>query len=340
MQTILLTGGAGYIGTVLTEELLKKNYRVVCLDRLFFGKEKLEPFLTHPHYEVVQADVRTFDPQILAQVDVVVDLASLSNDPLGELVKEKTLEINYQGRLRVNALAKQMGVKKYILASSCSIYGFNEAWCDETSAPRPLSTYAQASVRAEECLQQATPDFCVTVLRFATVFGVSYRMRFDLAINLMTLKAFKEGAIYVLGQGMQWRPFVHVRDVAAAILRVIEAEPAVVNRQVFNVGANQNNKKIINLAYIIREVLPFETRVNIAPDDADKRSYRVNFDKIANVLHFTPQHSIEDGVREIYDALKQGSIWDYPDTVTVKWYKYLLEANERLKAVTINGEVI
>ena len=139
---------------------------------------------------------------------------------------------------------------------------------------------------------------------------------------------------------MQWRPFVHVRDVAAAILRVIEAEPAVVNRQVFNVGANQNNKKIINLAYIIREVLPFETRVNIAPDDADKRSYRVNFDKIANVLHFTPQHSIEDGVREIYDALKQGSIWDYPDTVTVKWYKYLLEANERLKAVTINGEVI
>lgn len=340
MKSVLVTGGAGYIGTVLTDELLKKGFRVTCLDRFFFGKEKVSEFAVNPNYKMIQGDVRTFDKNILKDIDVIVDMAALSNDPLGELVKNETLDINHKGRARVCKLAKEMGVKQYVLFSSCSVYGFNDDWCTEETKPNPITTYAKANVLAEDNLKLADENFTVTALRFATVFGVSYRMRFDLAINIMTLKAFKEGTIFVLGQGMQWRPFVHTRDASKAVISVIEADKSKVNGEIFNVGANSNNMKVINLAYTIRETLPFNTHVDIAPDDADRRSYKVEFGKIASVLDFKPSFSIEDGINEVYRALKEGKVWDYPDTVTIKWYKYLLNANKLLKDITINGEVL
>ena len=337
---ILVTGGAGYIGTVLTGHLLGLGHEVVCLDRLFFGKDKVSVLMKHDRYTLIQADVRTFDKACLKGVDVVIDLAALSNDPLGQLVEDKTYAINYEGRLRVCRLAREMGVKRYILASTCSVYGFNEGDCDENSPTKPISTYAKANLRTEEVLKLNDAGFAVTVLRFATVFGVSPRMRFDLAINLMTLTAFKSGMIEILGQGMQWRPFVHVRDIARTMEKIIATDTKVTAGQIFNVGRNDNNIKIINLAYLIREILPFEIQVRIVPDDPDKRSYKINFDKIQTVLGVRMEEKIEDGVKEIYEALKQGEIWDYPDTFTVKWYKYLLDANAFLKEVAVNGEVL
>ncbi|MBF0504466.1 MAG: SDR family oxidoreductase [Candidatus Omnitrophica bacterium] len=337
---VLITGGGGYIGVVLTECLLNAGNHVSCLDRFFLGKDKIESFLKNPLYKTIQADVRTFDKSLLQGFDVVIDLAALSNDPLGQLVADKTYAINYEGRLRVCRLAKEMGVKRYILASSCSVYGLNESDCDETSKPNPISTYAKANLKSEEVLSLKQDDFCVTVLRFATVFGVSARMRFDLAVNLMTLKAFKEGVIDVLGQGMQWRPFVHLRDVAGTIEHVMKSDQNKVNGQIFNVGENRNNMKIINLAYLIREILPFEIQVRIIPDDPDKRSYKVNFDRIHSVLGLKMRYEIEDGVKEIYEALKKGSIWDYPDTFTVKWYKYLLDSEVILKDVILDNTLL
>lgn len=340
MATVLITGGAGYIGTVLTDELLKRGYKVVCLDRLFFGAAKVAAFLGNPNYRLVKDDIRWFDPALLSGVDMVIDMAALSNDPLGELDKRITYDINYEGRMRVCRLARDAGVKRYVLASSCSVYGSSDSICYETSNPNPVSTYAKANLQAEECQSLATDDFLVTVLRFATVFGVSWRMRFDLAINTMTLKAFKDALIYILGQGMQWRPFVHVRDVARAIIMVLEAAPELVNREVFNVGANENNTRIINLAYTIREVLPFEIQVKIAPDDPDKRNYRVNFDKIAQTLGFRAEHGIRDGIMEIYNALKMGEIWDYPDTITLHRYLYLIEAHRALAEVLLKDKLL
>jgi nucleoside-diphosphate-sugar epimerase len=340
MATVMVTGGAGYIGTILTDALLKKGYKVVCLDRLFFGREKVQGFIDNPNYVLVQDDIRYFDRSVLQGVDAVVDMAALSNDPLGELDRELTLSINYAGRMRVCHLAKEMGVKKYVLASSCSVYGYHDGWCDEQTKPNPNSTYALANLKAEECLACADRNFAVTVLRQATVFGVSPRMRFDLAVNTMTLRAFKDGAIYILGQGMQWRPFVHVRDAAAVIVSVLESDPAATSGQVFNVGSNENNSRIVNLAYTIREALPFEIQVKIAPDDADKRNYRVKFDKIATALKFRPDWGIREGALEVYSALKTGEVWDTPDTVTLNRYTYLLEAERLLKDVVLRGKVL
>jgi nucleoside-diphosphate-sugar epimerase len=337
---ILITGGGGYIGTVMTEHFLSHGHEVTCLDRLFLGKDKVEVFLGHPKYNLIRGDIRDCNKSIFKNIDVVVDLAALSNDPLGQLVAEKTHAINHQGRVRIGRMAKEMGVKRYVLASSCSIYGFNEGDCDETSTPNPISVYAKANLNSEEILKEAGDDFTVTVLRFATVFGVSHRMRFDLAINLMTLNAFKDGVINVLGQGMQWRPFVHVKDVAAAVDAVIHADRKKVNGQIFNVGHNDNNIKVINLAYLVREVLPFEIQVKIVPDDPDKRSYKVRFDKIHDTLGIKKYVGIEEGIKEIYEALKKGTIWDYPDTFTVKWYKYLLDAETILKDIVTDGKLL
>lgn len=339
-MTILITGGGGYIGTVLTKTLLDAGHQVVCLDRFFFGEDKIASFASNARYRSIRGDVRTFNKDILRGVDAVIDLAALSNDPLGQLVEEKTYDINHKGRLRVCRLAKEMGVKRYVLASSCSVYGFNSETCFETSKLNPISAYAKASLKAEEALNEASGSFAVTVGRFATAFGVSPRMRFDLAINLMTLNAFKDGRIDILGQGMQWRPFVHVKDISRSLMAMVQADPSKVSGQIFNVGANSHNIRVINLAYYVREILPFEIEVRIVPDDPDKRSYCVNFDKISQVLGVKMEVSIEDGIREIYENLKQGNIWDNPDTVTVKWYKRLMEAEQLVKNIALDGSML
>jgi len=189
---ILVTGGAGYIGSVLVRRLLKEGYKVKVLDRFFFGKESLKSISKNPSLTLIQDDTRWFNPKILRNVDVVLDLAALSNDPSGELDPKKTMEINYKGRARVAKLSKKMGVKRYVLASSCSIYGFRDGLLDEKSPINPLTTYAKANRLAEiNAKKLADYKFTTTMLRFATVYGLSNRMRFDLAVNGMVLGFYK-----------------------------------------------------------------------------------------------------------------------------------------------------
>jgi len=337
---VLVTGGAGYIGSTLVSELLERGYRVTCMDRLFFGREPLAEALSNPALELIRDDIRWFDPKILTGLDVVIDLASLSNDPSGELDPAKTLDINYLGRVRVAKLSREYGVKRYVLASSCSAYGFQEGMLNEESTLNPLTTYAKANASAErDVIPLADAQFCVTVLRMATVYGLSKRMRFDLAINGMVLSLYRTGKISVMRDGTQWRPFVHVKDVANAFVRVIESPIDIVNGQIFNVGSDDQNYQIYPLAKHIGESvgIPFDIDWYGSPD---KRSYRVDFSKIKKTLNFTPSYTARDGAIEVYNALKDGSVNDSMKTKTVEWYTHLLQAHALIKEVALRDTVL
>ena len=336
---VLVTGGAGYIGSILTRMLLEKKHAVTCLDRFFFGTDSMDDIAEQ--VTLVKDDVRYFNPKILDGVDAVLDLASLSNDPSGELDTEKTLDINYRGRVRVAKLSKKHGVKKYVLASSCSVYGFQDGILNEKSSLNPLTTYAKASASAEkEVLPLADKDFSVTVVRQATVYGFSLRMRFDLAINGMVLGFYKNGQIPIMRDGKQWRPFVHVKDTSNAFIKVLESEPELVNGQIFNVGSNDQNVQIFDLAKAVAEAIgvPFKYEWY---GSTDTRSYRVSFDKIKETLDYETERTPKTGSKEVYDALKAGELnGDDPRTITVKWYKNLLEAHGLVKNVELNGEIL
>ncbi|MBC7128955.1 MAG: SDR family oxidoreductase [Thermoplasmatales archaeon] len=336
---VLVTGGAGYIGCVLVEMLLEKGYKVKCLDRFFFGNT-LSHLEGNNELEIIKDDIRWFEPNILNDVDCVMDLAALSNDPAGELDPSKTMEINYKGRVRVANLAKKYGVDRYILASSCSVYGFQEETVNENSRVNPLTTYAKANRLAEEdTLGLADKNFSVTALRQATVYGLSPRMRFDLVVNLMTLNLWKEGKLRIMGDGKQWRPLVYVKDTANAFIMVLEAEVDKVNGQIFNVGSNEQNYQIFTLAKIISNALNLELKYE-KYGDPDKRSYRVDFTKIKKVLNFTPKYDPAYASVEIRDALEEGRIKDDIKTRTVEWYKYLIEIQKILKDIEINGVIL
>jgi len=337
---VLVTGGGGYIGSILVLRLLKEGYNVKVLDRFFFGKEALSSVSKNPKLKLIQDDTRYFDPKILKNIDVVMDLAALSNDPSGELDPKKTMEINFKGRARVARLCKQNGVKRYILASSCSIYGFRNGLLDEKSPINPLTTYAKANRKAEINAKKLSDDkFTTTMLRFATVFGLSPRMRFDLAVNGMTLGFFKNKQIPIMRNGKQWRPFIHVKDVAEAYVSVIKAPVEKINGEIFNVGSDEQNYQIISLAKEVAKAIdiPFKKQWY---GDPDSRSYRISFKKIKNVLKYTTKHTVSDGAREIYTALKKGKTTDSLKTKTVEWYKYLIESKNVLDSITIKNQVL
>jgi nucleoside-diphosphate-sugar epimerase len=273
-------------------------------------------------------------------VDAVCDLAALSNDPAGELDPQKTLDINHAARARMAKMAKAHGVSRYVLASSCSIYGFQDHVVDETSPINPLTTYAEANGLAESSnLPLASEAFCVTALRQATVYGLSRRMRFDLAINGMTLSLFKQGRVKIMRDGRQWRPFVHVRDTCRAFIAVLEADPAKVSGEIFNVGSDDQNVQIGPLA----ERVSAAVGIKYDPDwygDVDRRSYRVSFAKIGKRLGYRTEKQPEDGAREIFEALQKGALTDGPTTNTLNWYKTLIQWNQTMKEVAPHGIVL
>lgn len=341
---VFIAGGAGFLGSALVPCLLDAGHHVTVLDRFFFGNDTLrESTRSEPSGErlrLVRNDVRRITGADLAGVDAVVYLAAISNDPACELEPELTLDVNQHACLRLAALARERGVSRFVFASSCSVYGHGAAERLSEAAPlSPVSLYARCKANAErELLDLGYAG--VSVLRFATLFGVAGRPRFDLAVNVMTKNAYVKRSIMVEGGGRQWRPFVHVRDAARAIQLVLEAEPARVSREIFNVGSDENNVRILTLAYRIRDAIP-EAHIEVAPTDPDLRDYNVSFEKVRRVLDFSPRVSIEQGIHEVIDALRRGSIDpNERRCYTLAQYGFLAEVERTFEALSLDGKML
>jgi nucleoside-diphosphate-sugar epimerase len=337
---VLVTGGAGYIGSVLVTDLINRGHTVKCLDRFFFGSESLLAVLSNPRLQIIKDDIRWFDPKILKDVDIVIDLAALSNDPSGELDPSKTFDINYLGRIRVSRLSKEYQVKRYMLASSCSIYGFQNELLDESSRIDPLTSYAKANSKAEEdVLPLADSKFTVTVLRFATVYGYSGRMRFDLAINAMVLGLYKKPKIPVMRDGTQWRPFIHIKDAVEAYNLTMNLQSDKINGQIFNVGSDEQNYQILPLAKLIAGSLGVNYEIEWY-GSRDFRSYKVSFKKFKEAVDFKPAYTPKEGALEIFKALKTENLVESPKSKTVEWYKNLLESYKLTSEVVIRDTIL
>lgn len=336
---ILVTGGAGYVGSVLIPELVRDGHSVKCLDRFFFGSQYLSGNEFKGKIELLKDDIRWFEPKILKDVDVVLDLAALSNDPVGELDPEKTFQINHLGRNRVANLSKKSGVKKYILASSASIYGQQDGIVNEESNVNPLTAYSKANRKAEaDVLPLNDDNFTVTVLRFSSIYGYSPRMRFDLAVNSMVLDLYKTGKIVVMGKGNR-RPFLHVKDAVKAYQMFLVASKEKIEGHIFNVGSDVQNYEIGKLSEEVAKSIGIDYSLELR-DTHDNRSYTASFEKIKKIIGFVTQHTVKDGAIEIYEALRTGKLDDSIKTRTVEWYKQLQSDKKLGQEVSLNGIIL
>jgi nucleoside-diphosphate-sugar epimerase len=311
VKNVLIIGGAGYIGSALVERLLDLDYMVRVLDVLVYGDNAISRFYDNPCFELVQGDFRNIDAVINAAkgMDAIVHLGAIVGDPACALNEDLTVEINLRATRTIAEVGKGFGVKRFVFASTCSVYGASDEILDERSTLRPISLYARTKIESEKLLLDLTDvAFAPTILRFGTVYGLSGRPRFDLVVNLLTAKAIQDGEAGIFG-GEQWRPLVHVKDVAEAITLTLQAPADNVRGQIFNVGSNEQNHQIADLGLIIKEMVP--TAQVVTQPQEDNRNYRVRFDKIHKALNFQPRYMVRDGVQEIIDAFATGKISDY-----------------------------
>jgi nucleoside-diphosphate-sugar epimerase len=335
-------GAGGYVGVPLCRQLVQRNYSVLAMDRYFFGKDKLGDLVASPQVKVVVQDIRSMDRNLLDGVWAVVDLAGLSNDLSAEIDPDLTRQINFEGGAALARVAKDMNVRRYVYASSASVYGKGvKSELIETDECRPQTIYAQSKLHVEQQLRQLqSPTFEPVIFRNATIFGLAPRMRFDLAVNIMTLRAWKERVIYVMGGGEQWRPFIHVNDVVDVLVKGVEADAGIVAGEIFNVGDDGMNFQIKQLAQFVLDVIP-NVKVHLIPDDPDKRSYNLAFGKIKRVLGFSAKTRVHEGIVEIKQALDRGLVsGDDPTCYTLQWYKSLIEWERRIKDLSIGGKLL
>ena len=338
MKRVLVTGAGGYIGTTLVPMLIDAGYHVRAVDRFFFGRDLLAP---HDGLEILVEDCRKLTAAHFRDVDAVVDLVAVSNDPSSEHFEQATYQINHEARVRAARLARAAGARRYVLPSSCSIYGFQEAEvvADENTPPAPLTTYARANAMAErDILPLADENFCVVVLRQATVFGLAPRMRFDLAINGMTEGAWRTGKLPLMRDGSQWRPMVHVRDAARAQRFALEANADAVNGRTFNVGSVANTYQIGPLGELVAANVPRAVAIDWY-GEPDHRSYRVSFDKI-EALGYRTEWTAADGVAEICEALAKGAVAKTDKTITLDWYRQLAHWHRIVREVELHGGML
>lgn len=319
-RRVLLTGGAGYVGSVLARGLLARGFNVTVMDKLFFGNT----FLDEPRIKVIQKDVRNIGMADLVGITDVIDLAAISNDPSGDLDKDLTFEVNFKARKNLQELCRLTGVGRYVLASTCSVYGFQDEIVSEASSLNPLTTYAETNAMAEEAaLSQRNGDTIFTVIRQGTVYGASRRMRYDLVVNAMILNAVQGKPLMVLRNGKQWRPVVHVADTSDAMIQILTAPRKSVESQIFNVGSDDQNFTVLELASTISSALGKDLEVQWY-GEPDFRSYRVSFSKIKKELGYSTEMTVARAVAEIKSGLEDTSLLPAARNYTMSSYQTLM----------------
>ena len=312
---VLVTGGAGYIGSVLVRQLLNKGYQVRAFDSLKFGGDALYDVMLNPDFEFMLGDVRNIEEvkKALEGIDAIAHLAAIVGDPACKKYSDEAKETNWKGSVALFDAAEKAGVKRFVFASTCSNYGKMpdpDSFVTETSELNPVSLYAELKVKFEKYLLEEKKDsnICSTSLRFSTVYGFSPRIRFDLTVNEFTRNAAIHGEQEIWGAQF-WRPYCHVDDLARAVVLVLESPQEKVRANVFNVGSTEEN---YNKGMIIEEVCKVvpNVKVNYVDSSEDPRDYRVNFDKIKNELGYTITKKVPQGVKEIYTLLKTGIVTD------------------------------
>jgi nucleoside-diphosphate-sugar epimerase len=313
---ILITGGAGYLGSTLAPQLLSNGHQVRVVDRLMYGGRSLLGVWSHPQFEFLSGDI--CKPEITSRavdsVDAVVHLAAVVGDPACARHPADAKSTNLDASLSLIEQCKSVGVKRLIFASTCSNYGkMRDAsqYVNESSELQPISLYAETKVAVEKALldPSKTANLCATSLRFATIYGVAPRMRFDLTVNEFTMEMLTKNRLVVFGEQF-WRPYVHVRDAARAISLVLEQPPEMMKNAVFNVGDTNQNFRKIDLVELIKPYAP-NAIVEFVKKEEDPRDYRVSFAKIRSLLGFESSRSVKEGIHEVAQLVRDGVVQNF-----------------------------
>lgn len=302
---VLITGHKGYIGTAMVPMLLQAGHQVLGLDSDLYRNSTYGTAI--PQVPEKIKDVRDIEKSDLTGIDVIIHLAGLSNDALGDLDPQLTYAINYHASVRLAQMAKELGINRFVFASSCSNYGAaGDKILDETGELNPVTAYAISKVKVEqEVFQLADDEFTPVFMRNATAYGVSPRIRFDIVLNNLTAWAYTTGHILLKSDGTPWRPLVHIEDISLAAIAMIEAPREVVHNQSFNVGQNSENYQMWQLAEIVKETVPNCEIAFADGAEPDKRNYRVNFSKYTNAF---PKHqlrwNVRRGAKQIYESYR------------------------------------